>query len=458
MKLTLVTSAVLAFGMAPGACDGTGGGTGGTAGTGGTGGSGGNPSGHTYYVDPAKGSASGDGSAAAPWHTIQEVVQAGLLGSKVKAGDLVLLRSGYHGELVVSGGTYAAPITIAADSGQTPKVRRVQASGVTGLVLRGLSISPSHAPAYATLTMVNVQSSSSNVTLENCQLFSVADASAWTANDWIDVASSGIQVSGKAVTIRNNTVKNVRFGISVDGQNALIDGNTVDSFSADGMRGLGDNGTFQYNTVKNCYVDGDLDSNHDDGFQSWSNGPSGVGTGEVKGIVLRGNIFINFENPSQPFRATMQGIGCFDGFFTDWVVENNVVITNHWHGISLYGAKNSRVVNNTVIDNDNTSPGPPWIMVTAHKDGRPSDNVVVRNNLATDYDVSGTNITQDHNVTLTSSTLAAYFVNPNAFNLHLKVGSPAIDAGSATLAPSLDRDRVARPQGASFDLGAYEFR
>ena len=142
----------------------------------------------------------------------------------------------------------------------------------------------------------------------------------------------------------------------------------------------------------------------------------------MRGIVLRGNTIINFENPAQPLKGTLQGIGCFDGFFVDWVVENNVVITNHWHGISLYGVRNSRVVNNTVIDNNSASPGPPWIMVTAHKDGRQSDGVVVRNNLATDYDVTGTNITQDHNTTLTASNLATFFVNPATFDLHLKAG------------------------------------
>ena len=36
--------------------------------------------------------------------------------------------------------------------------------------------------------------------------------------------------------------------------------------------------------------------------------------------------------------------------FVDWVIENNVVIVDHWHGITLGGARNCRIVNNTVID------------------------------------------------------------------------------------------------------------
>ena len=149
----------------------------------------------------------------------------------------------------------------------------------------------------------------------------------------------------------------------------------------------------------------------------------------------------------------MQGIGCFDGFFVGWTVENNVVITDHWHGISFYGMRDSVIVNNSVIDNVDGRPGPPWIMVTDHKDGTPSSNVVVRNNLATDFDLSGNDITDDHNLLIDDA--AALFVAP-PFDLHLVAGSAAIDAGSAELAPDSDIEGRHRPQGAGFDLGAYE--
>ena len=410
-----------------------------------------------YYVDPQTGSASNDGSAATPWKTLEEVEAANLFGSTVKAGDTVHLKSGYHGDFSVSGGAYAPPITLTADAGQTPKLRHVQFSNTNGWVLRGVSVSPTYGTTSGAITMIEVQTSTSKISVEDSELFSVADASAWTADDWVNAASSGFSVRGTDVVIRNNKLKNVRFGISADGAGALIEKNVIENFSADGLRGLGDNETFQYNIVKNSYVGDSQDANHDDGFQSWSVGPGGVGTGEVKGLTLRGNIIINSENPSQPLKGTLQGIGCFDGTFVNWVVENNVVITNHWHGISLYGAKDSRIVNNTVIDNDPASPGPPWIMVTAHKNGTPSQNVIVRNNLATDYDVSGTNVVEDHNTTLKSGDLVSYFVNPGAWDLHLLPNAPAVDQGSTDQAPPIDIEGIPRPQGAGIDLGAYEW-
>jgi parallel beta-helix repeat protein len=42
-------------------------------------------------------------------------------------------------------------------------------------------------------------------------------------------------------------------------------------------------------------------------------------------------------------------------------VENNVVMVDHWHGISFYGAKNCKFVNNTVVDINTTGAGPAWL-------------------------------------------------------------------------------------------------
>lgn len=408
------------------------------------------------FVDPAAGAATGDGSAQKPWKTLEEVAKAGAFGTKIKAGDTVWLRSGYHGAPVLTGGDFDPPIIIAAASGAKPTASQVAFKGARGLTLRSLSISPSYAPAPMVGTMVSIDAASAHVVVEDSELFSVADAGGWGATEWIDGASSGVSVKGADVTLRRNDLHNVRFGISVEGVRALVENNRIVDFSADGIRGLGDFGVYQYNLIKNVHVDdASGDSNHDDGFQSWSVGPGGVGTGVVKGVVLRGNVFINRDDPNEKLPNAMQGIGCFDGTFEDWVVENNVVITDHWHGISFYGMRSSRIVNNTVIDVNDVQPGPPWIKVTAHKDGTPSQDVVVRNNLATDFQLEGTNVTDDHNTKL--DDLAAYFAAPAAFDLHLLPGSPAVDTGSADQAPALDIEGIARPQGKGVDLGAYEW-
>ncbi|MEZ4313688.1 MAG: right-handed parallel beta-helix repeat-containing protein [Polyangiaceae bacterium] len=397
-----------------------------------------------FYVDPASGSAGGDGSTQNPWQSLDQVIASGAFGTTVKAGDTVWLRSGYHGALTFNGGDYTPPILVSAESGQAPQAASLAFKGAKGLTVRGLSISPSHSPSPAVGDIVLMDKASAHVTVENSQIFSVGDSSGWGIDEWINAASSGVFIRGTDCAARNNLVTNVRFGISVDGKGALVEGNSVVNFSADGLRGLGDDGVFQYNLIKNVYVSqDDGDSNHDDGFQSWSVGANGVGTGVVKNVTLRGNMFINREDPEQKLTNTMQGIGCFDGFFEGWVVENNVVITDHWHGISFYGMKSSRIVNNTVIDVNSTSPGPPWIKVTAHKDGTPSDDILVRNNLATDFQLEGTALTEDHNTKLTD--LAAFFVDPPGSDLHPCRTRPlSTQAGDDMSLPSTSRRSPAR--------------
>jgi len=430
-----------------------------------------------FYVDPVKGSDGGDGSAARPWRSIQGVFDAGLVesrrwdglpytaqselvvrnaGAPVRAGDTIRLRSGYHGGLSVSGYYNTGNITIAAEEGHRPLLSSLRIRAGAHWTIRGLTVSAEFGESYKRGTLIDLDSHGwqgpvHDIVVEDCAIRSAADSSAWTAEDWNERACNGLQVDGARMTIRNNRLLNVNFGISVDAADSLVSGNLVENFAGDGLRGLGDRCTFEYNTVKNCY---DVNRNHDDGFQSWSTGPDGVGSGQVVGVVLRGNTIINYEDPNQPHRGALQGIGCFDGTFVDWVVENNVIITDHWHGITLGGARNCLVINNTVLDRNNTRPGPPWICIDKHKNGTAPVGCVVRNNLATAF-TSAANVLQENNLKIGDP--AALFVDPARFDLHLLPDTAAIDAGSSTAAPELDRDRIARPQGSGIDIGAYEW-
>lgn len=272
--------------------------------------------------------------------------------------------------------------------------------------------------------------------------------------DWDTLACNGISLAGSHLTARNNVLKNVNFGISVSGDSSLVENNVIENFSGDGLRGIGNYLTFQYNTVRNCY---DVNANHDDGFQSWSVGSDGkVGTGVIKNITLRGNLIINYTDPAQKFRGTLQGIGCFDGFFENWIIENNIILTDHWHGITLLGARNCRIVNNTVYDLNSERPGPPWIQIGNHKNGQLSQNCIIRNNLSSSINTQdGPAVQVDHNIIINDPN--EFFVDYSIFDMRLKDGCTAIDSGSSDSAPSIDFAQNSRPQGSGFDVGAFEF-
>ncbi|PID38096.1 MAG: hypothetical protein CSB49_07280 [Proteobacteria bacterium] len=431
-----------------------------------------------FYVDPVKGAKTGDGSAAKPWRTIQEVIDAKQVetqswdqlphqpgssklvprnvGAPIKAGDTIYLRSGFHGSLTISGHYNAKEILIAAAPGETPRLSWVRIVGSSRWRIRGLSISPSFAQTYQRKTMISIESPgyqgpSEDVVIEGNTLRSVPDISAWSANDWDTKATNGISVSGPRHQVLNNTLENVNFGIRVSGVDALVRGNTINRFSGDGLRGLGDRGLFENNLVKNCY---EVNANHDDGFQSWSVKGGKVGAGEVRGVVLRGNTIINYDDPNQPMRCQLQGIGMFDGTFVDWVIENNVIIVDHWHGITLLGARNCRVVNNTVMDPNGAKPGPPWIKIGKHKKGTAPTDCLVRNNIAHDF-TSASGVIADHNIKIKDAS--KLFVDPAGYDLHLLQSSAAVDQGSSAQAPATDIEGTPRPQGSAVDVGAYEW-
>lgn len=371
------------------------------------------------------------------------------------SGDTLLLADGDYGDVEVSGDGFV----VTAAEGATPRVRSLTVRNANGVTIRGLSISLSYSDPYESATMVSVQGSAPDTTVEDCDIFSVTDdtQASWSADDWANLPGTGMSSRAERVVFRNNRVRNVGYGISIahDSPDAQVIGNLVENFSRDGLRGIGDFGLFENNTVKNAY---DVDDHHDDFFQSWSVGEDGSpGSGVVHGVVIRGNTFINFDDPDQPFAGAAQGIGCFDGFFEDWVIENNVVQVNHWHGITLLGARNVRVVNNTVIDNRmGERPGPPWIDVSAHKNGTASENIVIRNNLVQSITLEAESSVQDHNVQFDDpSTL---FMDVANHDFHLRAdATDAIDQGSTEFAPTHDRDGIPRPQGDAPDLGAFEW-
>jgi hypothetical protein len=229
--------------------------------------------------------------------------------------------------------------------------------------------------------------------------------------------------------------------------------------------------------------------------------------------VIRGNHIHHIGNH---YDGTTKGIcGVFSGTRTGITVDGNVindvgrtgVLTgSHDHGIYSYAANNTYVNNvfynalngwhiqgaagfSGIIAN-NTFFGPdPY----AGKAGQivlwdPEGAVTVRNNVfynpnyaaIANVGVSFSGACSiDHNivykaggsVSLFDSTPSGCSITANLMNVdpllttpsvpnfdfHLKAGSPAINAGAAVAGLTADFDGAARPQGAAYDMGAFEY-
>jgi len=64
-------------------------------------------------------------------------------------------------------------------------------------------------------------------------------------------------------------------------------------------------------------------------------------------------------------------------------------------------------------------------------------------------------VVADHNLTIRNP--ARLFVDPDDYNFHLKKRSRAVNTGSPKSAPHIDIEKVPRPWGSAYDVGAYEY-
>ena len=397
-----------------------------------------------YYVDPLTGNMSNSGTAASPWSTLAAVAAAKMGATPLffKPGDHIYLRRGDHGTATITDKN-AGDVFILPDPGHTPAVR-ISMINADHWYISGLTI-------LSAVAIDNQTNENSDYdTFENCYL-----------------PNGGFSVCGNFTTLRGNHIRNGGIYFLYHSNNGLVSGNTIEDFYSDAMNMKGNYNLFENNLVMNAHK---VNGNHNDMFQGWAS----------TGNILRGNEFRAYSDPNQPDLiepglSDVQGIGLFDGWYSDWVIENNVLFVDHAIGIWLEGAKGCTVKNNTVVrcgQNIAIAGRPPNIRVAAKKSstagvsGAPSVNNVVLNNAAERYEMdpvvdnsgSSVGITMN-NVVVAKSAFDTNFLNWGAKDLHLKPGAVTlIDAGTSTnTPPEIDADGDARPFGGAWDCGAFEY-
>lgn len=406
-----------------------------------------------YYCNPATGSMSNNGSYSSPWSTLEAVFAA---NKTFAAGDLILLYGGYHGLPVVRGNN-TGYVSIRAIPGETPQLKKLITNDAKYWFIAGLSVSPEFAGSYEKGHFVLVNPSCSYITIEDCRVFSAANITGWSGDTVLAKFGNGIVINGPNCRVKNNIVKEVHYGIVINktATGTNVTNNTVEGFDEDALRGLASYCKFEYNLVKRCYS---INEKHDDGFQSWTVDSAGnPGQGTLYNVELRGNVFINAESASQPFANDgygFHGIGCFDGFYENWVVENNLIVGDWPYTFCFNGAVNCRIANNTVITNPlNLRPDRPFITIVNHKTRGPGSNTVLKNNLTDSMGFIAPWVTKSNNIV--SAAYTSLFVDYANFDFHLKSTSAAVDAGSSTNAPAIDLDSNLRV--VPYDVGCYEY-
>lgn len=318
------------------------------------------------------------------------------------AGDVLLLRRGYHGAVSISGviaGGGTAYVTAAP--GHTPLFRVLQlpATGTSGWDVGNLTVTPSATPPGHPDNAIKAAgvfagnaadtSKTTYVTLRSLYVYSrqFKDTLTWTAKQW-GSAGCPFEVNARYCAVLDCHVYNGgSLFVGYRCMPGLIRGCVHENFAGDGsgnrQGGVIWRGNFIYGSRK-------VDGNHNDLFQFWG----GVNTPP---LVYENNFLVTHPDWAQPFLdkpgvSDAQCVGCFDGIKVNARFANNVICGDHPIGLWLLDfGPTVGVLHNTIVQCGNKglyfNGIPPCISLQNSKSyqatgkGNPASGAYVYNNL-----------------------------------------------------------------------------
>ena len=434
-----------------------GGGNGGTAPSGGGGNGGAAPAGGggtTYYVS-ASGNDSSDGRS--PSTAFQHLSAPRFL---VKPGDVVMVMNGTYGQDVTGSnalyldmhGTPDAYIAYQAYPGHHPVIQ-MSSSMYEGIMVQG--------GEYVIIDGFEVAGMAPQFDLNSASAHQGDTSYAATNENCIAGDSGGNGTASHHIVVRNNIAHDCTGGgIMFDHVDYVtIENNVV--YNNAWYSSYGGSGTDIWETT-------DIDSNT--GYKiviqgnTYYNNHQLLPTGSSGQITDGNGILIddNMDTQNSPHVA-YQG---------RTLVQNNVSYGNGGVGIGSYLSQHIDFVNNTTYGNGAVAPNGPQMGSNQGGDINYYNNIVLAADGQDENGISNVgDFTWDYNLCYGGngpSTKGAHDVfadprlvdastDPSKADFHLTAGSPAIDEGTSQLAPKFDHDAKARPSGAGFDIGAYEY-
>lgn len=427
-----------------------------------------------------------------PW-VIGEALKPIPASAVVQPGDVIWLASGDHGSVTLRGAFNSSFIAIKALPGATPVLHNFSiVSGshwiVDGITLLSLNPTPGKLAPYLLSAMSTTYFGTlDNIIFNGNILQSQADVSSWLPVDWRNKVSSGIRVyagwvnpdgttdyngvyDGTCFAVTNNKISNIGTAMAVQQvDHVLISGNIVNNLVDDGLDYSFSDAVVTRNIMTNFIDDGD--GMHRDAMQGQAYWGEQTYNHD---IVFSNNNVVQQTNNRVPYPACIQGINTFDGKWHNITAYGNSLFISNYHGLIFYGVDGATIANNTVLSvsaptsctlsadapltSAPASAGPPndtvlnrgftWIGTHDGKDGTPSTNIVIRNNIASTYSLSATGThTFDHNIVagtnqkiwipLPTGAVAPVIVDPNSLFVHFKPSTYSTNIRPAPGSPSI---------------------
>jgi len=418
------------------------------------------PRGQTYYVSKT-GDDANPGTQAQPWRTIQKAADT------VTTGDTVYVNAGIYDEKVFirASGNPGAMISFIANGNVKSYGFHIVADYVR---IKGFNITS--VDSGWTTTAYGIFVRGNYCIIEDNYIYYCPNSGICTAT-----ASHGC-------IIRNNKLqRNTLAGMEIDGTNHLIENNEIwDTIvyhtPTQSMLTQDSNGAFYHGSghiFRGNYIHNITFTHpeaqgyhpHIDAFQTFSG---------AQNVLFEKNLIVMPEYVDEPGNSLA---GWMLARATNITIRNNIVVIHRGTETGGGGCSHLKVMNNVFVGSLNYTGGWPGGVMLER-----APNSIVRNNIIfnqvnqaiylTGTTFDGLDIGNNLVYNSDGSTPSAYtytnwssdlwgvnplFVDPDNGDYHLQAGSPAIDAGyDLTGMVTDDYEGNPRPQGAGYDIGAYE--
>ncbi len=388
-----------------------------------------------YHVDDVLGDDSADGSAEAPWQTLENLI-------RVREGDVVRFKSGGRWEtdqvlVAASGATYTAY----GDDADPPVIR---STATNVLSVRGSDVTISNLRLEGSSNAAVLLFGTDHL-LDGCE---IADA------------GMGVMAMGSGNVITRNTIRDL---------NMVANDGIYQDYGAEGVMIRGSDTEVSYNRFINCQADSEY---------------FGEDGGAIEIVAEDGEVISNLRvhhNYSENSVGFFQAASYSSATVRDAVLAYNVVVDSRWVAFLWTDAiqfEGVRLENNTVVWPAGAESPMLAKLFQGWGQTGPGGSVEAgavrfQNNVFVAEDEApgllGAGIDRDHNLFASPVVDPSFellsgerwvddpgFVDLAGRDYHLAEGSPAIDAG-VDLGYTHDFEDMAVPAGTAPDLGAYEF-
>ena len=336
-------------------------------------------------------------------------------------GETIVLAGGDYGTLSMGGrdlpGRYEAEVTlVSADAGDPARFEGMHLRGVSNLTLDALLFDYEHAPGHETYHRP-FRMGGENLTVRNSTFDGDVARGTGDAGEGYPTGFA-LDVSGRGIVLENNAFGNFWKGAAASGQDIVVRGNEFHTMRSDGLNVSNADGVLIEGNHFHDFRKAEGSGDHADMLQFWIARPGEI----TQDVVIRGNLFdVGEGDATQTIfmgnNVHETGRGGAESFYRDIVIEENVILNGHHHGISLGATDGLTIANNTLLQKQGADAGDPMKPVTIPKININAEatNVTITGNVAPQIEAAQPGWTVDGNVLVQAHDPAAPGYAPAEF-------------------------------------------